>query len=100
MLTLRSTGTMPQPSRRRRVRNKDNVAAFPPGGGVRLTRPTTTAGQFDLDDDSTLRGVNVVKHLLRQMHRGIGRRQSAVQRRVHDQLFQLIAGHPVVKRRA
>ena len=66
----------------------------------RRTRPTTTAGQSDSDDDSTLRGVDVVKHLLRQMHRGIGRRQPAVQRRVHDQLFQLIAGHPVVKRRA
>ena len=66
----------------------------------RRTRPTTTAGQSYSDDDSTLRGVDVVKHLLRQMHRGIGRRQPAVQRRVHDQLFQLIAGHPVVKRRA
>ena len=70
------------------------------GWRLRLTRPTTTAGQSDSDDDSTLRGVDVVKHLLRQMHRGIGRRQPAVQRRVHDQLFQLIAGHPVVKRRA
>ncbi|SVQ29693.1 Uncharacterised protein [Klebsiella pneumoniae] len=66
----------------------------------RRTRPTTTAGQSYSDDDSTLRGVDVVKHLLRQMHRGIGRRQPAVQRRVHDQLFQFIAGHPVVKRRA
>lgn len=46
------------------------------------------------------RGVDVVKHLLRQMHRGISRRQPAVQRRVHDQLFKFIAGHPVVKRRA
>ncbi|SBK80574.1 Uncharacterised protein [Klebsiella pneumoniae] len=70
------------------------------GWRLRLTRPTTTAGQSDSDDDSTLRGVDVVKHLLRQMHRGIGRRQPAVQRRVHDQLFQFIAGHPVVKRRA
>ncbi len=70
------------------------------GWRLRLTRPTTTAGQSYSDDDSTLRGVDVVKHLLRQMHRGIGRRQPAVQRRVHDQLFQFIAGHPVVKRRA
>ena len=70
------------------------------GWRLRLTRPTTTAGQSDSDDDLTPPGVDVVKHLLRQMHRGIGRRQSAIQRRVHDQLFQLIAGHPVVKRRA
>ncbi len=70
------------------------------GWRLRLTRPTTTAGQSDSDDDLTPPGVDVVKHLLRQMHRGIGRRQPAIQRRVHDQLFQLIAGHPVVKRRA
>ncbi|CAM7840266.1 hypothetical protein KLQUMA182M2_09700 [Klebsiella quasipneumoniae subsp. similipneumoniae] len=70
------------------------------GWRLRLTRPTTTAGQSDSEDDLTPPGVDVVKHLLRQMHRGIGRRQPAIQRRVHDQLFQLIAGHPVVKRRA